>query len=67
VCDFSKFWLVTHDLFIVQHLWPVGWTAAAARDLQNLSDYLEENHPQYRHVTLRKVCFIIQSLKEWPY
>lgn len=46
---------------------PIRWTPAAARDLQNVSDYLEENHPQYRHATLRKVYSIIQSLKEWPY
>jgi hypothetical protein len=32
-----------------------------------LSDYLKENHPQYRLATLRKVYAIIQSLKEWPY
>ena len=32
-----------------------------------LSDYLKENHPQYRLATLRKLYAIIQSLKEWPY
>jgi toxin ParE1/3/4 len=45
----------------------IRWTPAAARDLQNVSDYLKENHPQYRLATLRKVYAIIQSLKEWPY
>jgi plasmid stabilization system protein ParE len=45
----------------------IRWTPAAARDLQNVSDYLNEHHPQYRHPTLRKVYATIQSLKEWPY
>lgn len=45
----------------------IRWTPAAAQDLQNVSDYLKENHPQYRHATLRKIYSIIQSLKEWPY
>jgi toxin ParE1/3/4 len=45
----------------------IRWTPAAALDLQNVSDYLNQNHPQYRLATLRKVYAIIQSLKEWPY
>jgi len=45
----------------------IRWTPAAARNLQNVSDYLKENHPQYRLATLRKVYALIQSLKEWPY
>ncbi len=45
----------------------IRWTPAAALDLQNVSDYLNQNHPQNRQATLRKVYAIIQSLKEWPY
>lgn len=45
----------------------IRWTPAAASDLQHVSDYLAEHHPQYRHPTLRKVYAAIQSLKEWPY
>jgi toxin ParE1/3/4 len=45
----------------------IRWTPAAARDLQHVSDYLKEHHPQYRHPTLRKVYATIQSLKEWPH
>ena len=45
----------------------IRWTPAAAQDLQNVNDYLKENHPQYRLATLRKVYALIQSLKEWPH
>jgi len=45
----------------------VRWTPAAANDLQHVSDYLSESHPQYRHPTLRKVYASIQVLKDWPY
>ena len=45
----------------------IRWTPAAASDLQRVSVYLTENHPQYRHPTLRKVYAAIQSLKDWPY
>jgi len=45
----------------------IRWTPAAASDLQPVSDYLSENHPQYRHPTLRKVYAAIQSLKDLPY
>jgi addiction module RelE/StbE family toxin len=43
------------------------WTPAAATDLQRINDYLKENHPHYRHGTMRKLYSAIQSLKEWPH
>jgi len=42
------------------------WTAAAASDLQEISDYLKDHHPQYRELTIRKIYSAIHSLKEWP-
>ena len=41
----------------------VRWTPAAAADLQHISDYLAERHPQYRQPTLRKLYDTIQALK----
>ncbi len=44
----------------------IRWTPAAAADLQHINDYLKDNHPQYRELTVRKIYAAIQSLKEWP-
>ena len=44
----------------------IRWIPAAAADLQHISDYLKEHHPQYRELTVRKNYSAIQSLKEWP-
>jgi toxin ParE1/3/4 len=44
----------------------VRWTAAAATDLQQISDYLREHHPQYRQATLRKLYESVRSLKTSP-
>ena len=44
----------------------IRWTPAAAADLQNISDYLKEHHPQYRQPTMRKLYETIRSLKQWP-
>jgi addiction module RelE/StbE family toxin len=44
----------------------IRWTPAAARDLQQISDYLKDHHPQYREPTLRKMYASVQSLKERP-
>ena len=44
----------------------VRWTPAAAKDLQDIADYLREHHPQYRQATLRKLYDTIRSLKISP-
>ena len=45
----------------------IRWTPAAAADLQQISEYLQEHHPQYRQPTLRKLYETIRGLKEAPY
>ena len=45
----------------------IRWTALAAADLQSISDYLDEHHPQYRQPTLRKIYAGIRALKEAAY
>ena len=45
----------------------IRWTPVAADDLQGISDYLKDHHPQYRQATIRKVYAAIQSLREWPH
>jgi toxin ParE1/3/4 len=45
----------------------IRWTQAAAADLQHISDYLKDHHPQYSEPSLRRVYSSIQSRKEWPY
>lgn len=45
----------------------IRWTAAAAAaDLQSISDYLKEHHPRYRDPTIRKLYEAIRALKQWP-
>ncbi|MGA2136598.1 MAG: type II toxin-antitoxin system RelE/ParE family toxin [Bryobacteraceae bacterium] len=44
----------------------IRWTPAAAADLQQISDYLKEHHPQYRQPTMRKLFEIVRSLKQQP-
>jgi len=44
----------------------IRWTPAAAQDLEAINDYLQQNHPQYRHPTMRKIFAAVQTLKEWP-
>ena len=44
----------------------IRWTPAAAADLQRISDYLKERHPQYRQRTLRKLYDTIRGLRNWP-
>ena len=41
-------------------------TPAAAADLEHLSTYLKEHHPNYRQPTMRKLYEGIRSLKQWP-
>ena len=44
----------------------IRWTAAAASDLQQISDYLKRHHPHYRQPTLRKIYDAMRALKNWP-
>ncbi|HEX4138614.1 MAG TPA: type II toxin-antitoxin system RelE/ParE family toxin [Bryobacteraceae bacterium] len=41
-------------------------TPAAAADLQGISDYLKEHHPQYRDPTTHRLYGDIRALKQWP-
>jgi len=45
----------------------IRWTPAAAADLQHISDYLKQHHPQYREPTIRKLYDTIRSLKHSSY
>jgi addiction module RelE/StbE family toxin len=45
----------------------IRWTSPAAQDMQGISDYLKERHPQYRLPTMHKLYGKIQSLKETPH
>ena len=45
----------------------IRWTPAAAADLEHISDYLKDRHPDYWQPTLRKMYAAIQSLKNWPH
>lgn len=45
----------------------IRWTPAAAADLQQISDYLKEHHPQYRKPTLSKLYETIKMLKNSPH
>jgi plasmid stabilization system protein ParE len=45
----------------------IRWTPPAAQDMQGISDYLKERHPQYRLPTMRKLYRKIQSLKQTPH
>jgi toxin ParE1/3/4 len=45
----------------------IRWTPAAAADLQQISEYLRQHHPQYRQSTLRKLYETVRGLKEAPY
>jgi toxin ParE1/3/4 len=45
----------------------IRWTPPAAADLQSISDYLKEHHPQYRQPTMRKLYEKIRALTDAPY
>jgi addiction module RelE/StbE family toxin len=45
----------------------IRWTPPAVADLENISDYLREHHPQFRQRTLRKLYDKIRTLKAAPY
>ena len=44
----------------------IRWTPAAAADLEHLSTYLKEHHPNYRQPTMRKLYEGVRPLKQWP-
>jgi toxin ParE1/3/4 len=44
----------------------ISWTPAAVADLEHISNYLKDRHPQYRQPTMRKLYEAIRSLKESP-
>jgi toxin ParE1/3/4 len=44
----------------------IRWTPAAAADLQHISDYLGQRHPQYRQSTMRKLYETVRSIKQSP-
>ncbi len=45
----------------------VRWARVAAADLQQISDFLRDRHPDYRQPTISKLYQAICSLKEWPH
>ena len=45
----------------------VRWTPAAVADLQHISDYLTQHHPDYRRRTMRKLYDTIRGVRESPY
>jgi addiction module RelE/StbE family toxin len=45
----------------------IRWTPLAAADMQSISDYLAQHHPQFRQVTMRKLYERIRALKHAPY
>jgi addiction module RelE/StbE family toxin len=45
----------------------IRWTTAAAADMQGISNYLKDHHPQYRQPTMRKLYERIRALKDAPY
>ena len=44
----------------------IRWTPAAAADLQQINNYLNEHHPNYRHRTMRKIHDVLRSVKQFP-
>jgi toxin ParE1/3/4 len=45
----------------------VRWTPAAAQDLQNIKEYLQENYPHFAQATTVELYDTIRSLKTSPY
>jgi plasmid stabilization system protein ParE len=44
----------------------IRWTPPAAADMQSISEYLRERHPQYRQPTMRRLYEKIRALKDAP-
>jgi addiction module RelE/StbE family toxin len=45
---------------------PLRWTSAAANDLENISDYLHQQHPQVAQPTVRRLYAEILELSRFP-
>ena len=45
----------------------IRWTLAAAADLENIKDYLDENHPHLAQPTVLKLYEGVRSLKTMPH
>jgi addiction module RelE/StbE family toxin len=44
----------------------IRWTLPAADDLQNIKNYLQQNHPRYAEPTVRTIYQRIRLLKNSP-
>ena len=44
----------------------IRWTPAAASDLEQISNFLKDRHPNYWRPTITKLCEGIRALKDWP-
>jgi toxin ParE1/3/4 len=44
----------------------LGWTLEAANDLESISDYLLEQHPQLAQPTVRRIYAEIKGLSRFP-
>jgi len=44
----------------------IRWTVPAADDLQNIKNYLQQNHPQFTEPTVRAIYQRIRLLKTFP-
>jgi plasmid stabilization system protein ParE len=42
------------------------WTSAAANDLENISNYLHQKHPQVAQPTVRRLYAEIRELSRFP-
>ena len=45
----------------------IGWTHAAAEDLEHINDYLTEHHPHFAQSTVVEIYETIRLLKASPY
>jgi plasmid stabilization system protein ParE len=45
---------------------PIRWTPAAAADLEEISNFLKDRHPNYWRPTITKLYEGIRALKDWP-
>jgi addiction module RelE/StbE family toxin len=44
----------------------IRWTPAAAADLEEISNFLKDRHPNYWRPTITKLYEGIRALKDWP-
>lgn len=45
----------------------IRWTPPVVADLESISQYLRDRHPEYREATMRRIYNKIRSLKDAPY